>query len=149
MGLCPSDHDPLHLIQGNLIAGAVVEPGSLRGFMGGDGPGVLQGPSIVQVSGDTGGPKGVATSGFGQSRTPGPPLDHAEHVDAGQAIAGQLSVFSSFMTLVQTSITVSGEYPVVFFATHLARTTVVMTKRVALATLFSFPQCPEISHYSN
>ncbi len=31
----------------------------------------------------------------------------------------------------------------------VGRTTVVMEKRVAKATLFSFPQCPEISHYSN
>ena len=31
----PSDHDPLHLIRGDLIAGAVVEPGGLNRNAGG------------------------------------------------------------------------------------------------------------------
>ncbi len=43
-----SDHDPLHLIQGNLIAGAVVEPGSLGGLMGGDGSGFSRVPPVLK-----------------------------------------------------------------------------------------------------
>ena len=54
------DLDPLHLIEGNLVTGSVVEFGGAGGLVGGDGLGVFERSAIFEVGGDAGGPKRVA-----------------------------------------------------------------------------------------
>jgi hypothetical protein len=47
------NHDPLNLIQRNLIAGAVIELGGFRAFVIGDPLVVLDGDAVFQVVGDS------------------------------------------------------------------------------------------------
>ncbi len=77
-----SDHDPLDLIEGNLIGGTIVKLGRSWGFMGGDGLGVFDGTSVVEIGGDAGRSKGVATDGRGETDDVSPPLDHAKSIVA-------------------------------------------------------------------
>lgn len=55
-----SNHDPLHLVERDLIAGAVVELFGLGRFLVGGGLGVLDGAAVFEVGGDAGGPEGAA-----------------------------------------------------------------------------------------
>ena len=57
------NRDPLHFVQRDVIAGTVVELGCARGFVSGDGLGVLDGAAVFQVGGDAGGPEGVTARG--------------------------------------------------------------------------------------
>ena len=54
------DHDPLNFIEGDLIAGSVIELGRLRRLVSGDLLRLLDGAAVLQVGGDAGGPEGVA-----------------------------------------------------------------------------------------
>jgi hypothetical protein len=58
------NHDPLDLIQRNLIARPVIELSRLRAFVVGDLLGMLDGAAVLQVGGDAGGPKRMAANGF-------------------------------------------------------------------------------------
>ncbi len=60
-----SNHNSFYLIQGNLIAGAVVKLRRLWAFVIGDGLSVLDGAAIFKISGDAGCPKSVAANRFG------------------------------------------------------------------------------------
>jgi hypothetical protein len=55
-----SNPDLLDFIEVNLVAGAVIELGRLRGFVVGDLLGVLDGAAAFEVGGYAGSPEGVA-----------------------------------------------------------------------------------------
>jgi len=85
-----SDRDPLNLIEGERIAGAVVQLGGAGRFVRGNGLGVLDGAAVFQVGGDAGGAEGVAADAVdAHAAGQGAALDHPEHVGAGQALAGE------------------------------------------------------------
>src|SRR5882724_6546924 len=52
-----SNQNPLDLIEGDGIPGAVIELGGARRFVGGDRLGVLDGAAVLQIRGDAGGPE--------------------------------------------------------------------------------------------
>jgi hypothetical protein len=56
-----SNRNPLHLIERDLIAGAVVELGGARTFVRRHGLGVFERASGFQIGGDSGCPEGVAS----------------------------------------------------------------------------------------
>ena len=85
-----SNPDPFDLVQGYLVSPPVVEPRGLGRLVSGHLAGVFHVPAVLQVGGDRGGAKGVATGGFRQAGRPSSPLDHLEYVGAVQPSTGEL-----------------------------------------------------------
>ncbi len=50
--------------------------------------GVLERAAVLQIGGNPGRPKSMATGGVGQGGALGPPLDHVKHVTASDRIGG-------------------------------------------------------------
>ncbi len=59
------NHNLLYLVERDLVVGAVIELGGLRGFVVGDLLGLLDGAAVLEVGGDAGGPEGVVADRFG------------------------------------------------------------------------------------
>ena len=79
------DHDSLHFIERNLVAGAVVELRRPRRFVGGNSLGVLDGAAVLEVGGDARGPERVAARRRGKGGGRGATLDHPEDVNAASS----------------------------------------------------------------
>ena len=85
-----SNRDPLHFIERDLVARAVVELRGPRRFVCRDCLSIFHRAAILKVSRDAGCPKRVATGGGGESGSLRPALHHPEHVRARQGIRRQL-----------------------------------------------------------
>src|SRR5919109_1598664 len=86
-----SNQNPLDLVEGDGIAGAVVELGGARRLVRGDRLGVLNGAPVLEVGGDAGRPEPMAADARRQVRPPPPPLDHADDVVAVPRPLGELA----------------------------------------------------------
>src|SRR5215469_6911571 len=77
-------------IQRDLILGAIIELGGAGRLMRGDLLGMFERAAILQVCGNPGRAKSMATGGIGQGSSLGPPLDHIKHIAARHRIGSQL-----------------------------------------------------------
>src|SRR3954454_22832198 len=72
------NHNPLDFVEGNLVAGAVIELGGLGRLVGGNLLGLLDGAAGFEVGGDAGGPERVAANPRREPGGGGPPLNHVQ-----------------------------------------------------------------------
>jgi hypothetical protein len=85
----PSNSDSYHLIEGNLITGAIVKLGGARAFIRRHGLGVFERTAGLEIGGDAGRAEDVAAklafqAGFGRAAA-----DHLVGVDAVHRPVGQ------------------------------------------------------------
>jgi len=85
-----SNHDPLDLIERDLVAGAIVELRRARAFVRRHQLSILQGPAVVEIGGNPGGAERVAANIPTHSRLARAPLNHLPHMDARHRIFGEL-----------------------------------------------------------
>jgi hypothetical protein len=87
-----SNHNLLHLIQRNLVAGAIIKLSRFWRFVVGDLLGVLDGAAVLEVGGNAGGPEGMIANVSGQADCLGTPFDHPPGVDAVHRPGGHAAV---------------------------------------------------------
>jgi hypothetical protein len=84
------NRNPLHLIEANVVAPAIVELGGAGRGMVRHGRGVFEGAAVFEIRGDSGRPKSVvADLGF-DAGGPGAADDHRIGVGLGQGRGGEL-----------------------------------------------------------
>jgi hypothetical protein len=76
-----SNRNPLHLVERDLVAGAIVELGGARTFVRGHRLGVLQSAAGFTIGGDARGAEGMAADPGARAELGGATLDHAPGVD--------------------------------------------------------------------
>jgi len=87
----PSDHDPLDLIEANLVAPAIIKPRRTRRRMVRHRGGLFEGAAVLEIGGDPGRPEAViAELGCDPGRR-GAPADHRVGVRLRQHRAGELA----------------------------------------------------------
>lgn len=84
--------NPLDLVEGDFITGAVVELRAADAVVGGDGLGLFDGAAISDERGDSGGTERVAASCGRETGGLGSAFDHPEHVIARQPVNGQFAL---------------------------------------------------------
>src|SRR4051812_17480349 len=87
-----SNHNPLDLIERNLVAAAVVKHRCLWAFMVGDVLGFFDSAAVLAKDGDAGGPEGVVADAFRQASGLCPAFYHVECVAGVELAAGQRAV---------------------------------------------------------
>src|SRR6266446_6614873 len=88
----PLNNDPLDLIEGDLVTGAVVEFSRARTFVCGHELRIFEGATGVHVSRDPGRPKCMTINAPLEAQRRGAALDHAVGVDAVHGVFGERPV---------------------------------------------------------
>src|SRR2546425_7309905 len=95
--LWPLNLDPLDFVEGDGVAGTIIELGRLRAFVGGHGLRVFQRAPGFEIDGDPRGPERMAVDPPLEAHRGRAMLDHTIGVDAVHGVVGEEGVAKVLM----------------------------------------------------